>query len=77
MKKVALLSMMLAALAQSAFAGQKEAGEELYREAKPLGMVGPFLDSKGCLWGVVEEHGAVSLMKIVVDGKQVCHKPQN
>lgn len=76
MKKITLLALALATLAQSAFAGEKEGIEALYHDAKPLVMVGPFVDSKGCLWGVDEDHGVVRLIQIVAGGKQVCRKPQ-
>lgn len=76
MKKVTLLAVILAAIGQAAMAGEKEGADALYSDAKPLAMVGPFVDSKGCLWGVDEDHGAVSLVQITSGGKQLCRKPK-
>lgn len=74
MKKIALVALLLSAITQAATAGEKEAADALYDDAKPLSLVGPFLDSKGCLWGLDEKHGSVSLVQITVAGRQVCHK---
>lgn len=76
MKKLFLM-LAVASVATGAMAGEKEATDALYRDAKPLVLVGPFVDSKGCLWGVDEEHGTVSLVQITNGGKQVCRKPKH
>ncbi|CAG9264223.1 conserved exported hypothetical protein [Burkholderia diffusa] len=73
MKKLALV-VALATSVTVATAGEKEAADMLYRDAQPLWKVGAVIDSKGCLWGLTEDHGVPTPIRIVDhDKKPICH----
>ncbi|CAB3754260.1 hypothetical protein [Paraburkholderia humisilvae] len=77
MKKLALVMLFMVVGIHAASADEKKAVELLYRDAQPIWMVGAVLDSKGCLWGLTEDHGTPVAIRIV-DGrkKQFCRNPK-
>jgi hypothetical protein len=72
MKKLSLL-LVLASVVTVTMADEKEAADMLYRDAQPIWKVGTVIDSRGCLWGLTEDHGVPMPIRLVDhDKKQIC-----
>lgn len=77
MKKIALVMLLMVAGMNAALAGEKEAAELLYQDALSIWKIPAVVDSRGCLWGLTEDHGVLVPVRIIdKNKKQFCRDPK-
>ncbi len=77
MKKTMLVMLLMIAGINAALAGENEAAALLYHDALPIWKISAVVDSKGCLWGLADDHGVLVPVRIVAKNKkQFCRDPK-